>query len=251
MEKTLIYDWPTRIFHWLFAGMFIAAFFIAKTFDDESAIYPYHMLLGLSMALIVLLRIVWGIVGSRNAKFTSFSLGPKELVNYLKAVIGSKNQHNAAHNPASSWIAIIMMFLALGLAVTGYLMTVKVYKEVFEEIHEVFANAFVVAAILHVSGIVLHTLRYKDGIGLSMLHGLKKIENVNESGIAHPYRLVGVLFSIMILLFLIYLNNNYDRQKQNLVIFNKSIQLGEGEKNSLEFDEKKTESKYEDEHENE
>lgn len=237
MKKTLIYDWPTRIFHWLFAGMFIAAFFIAKTFDDESALYPYHMLLGLSMAFIVLLRIIWGIVGSRNAKFSSFSLNPKELVNYLKSVIGSKNQHNAAHNPASSWMAIIMMFLALGLAVTGYLMTVKIYKEVFEEIHELFANAFVVAAILHVSGIVLHTFRYKDGIGLSMLHGKKSVENGNESGIPHPYRLVGILFTVIFLIFLIYLNNNYDRQKQNLVIFNKTLQLGEVENNNPGQDE--------------
>lgn len=248
MKKTLIYDWPTRIFHWLFAGMFIAAFFIAKTFDDESILYPYHMLLGLSMAFIVVLRIVWGVVGSRNAKFSSFSLNPRDLVNYLKDILNAKTHVNGAHNPASSWIAIIMMLLALGLAATGYLMTVKIYKEVFEEIHELMANAFVVAAILHVSGIILHTFRYQDGIGLSMLHGRKSIETPDDAEINHSYRFVGVIFVVMFLSFVIYLNNNYDRQKQNLTIFNRSFQLGEAdsdEKNENEHNEREQERDHE------
>lgn len=247
MKKVLIYDWPTRIFHWLFAGMFIAAFFIAKTFDDESRLYPYHMLLGLSMAFIVVLRIVWGIVGSRNAKFSSFSLNPRDLVNYLKDILNAKTQVNGAHNPASSWIAIIMMLLALGLAATGYLMTMKIYKEVFEEIHELIANAFVVAAILHVSGIILHTFRYQDGIGLSMLHGRKSIEIPSDSEINHSYRFAGVIFVVMFLSFVVYLNNNYDRQKQSLTIFNKSLQLGEADETNNGSENNEREQEHDDE----
>ncbi|NOT78383.1 MAG: cytochrome b [Bacteriovoracaceae bacterium] len=231
MNKTLIYDWPTRIFHWLFAGMFIAAFFIAKTFDDDSAVYPYHMLLGLSMAYIVILRIMWGLIGSRNAKFSSLTLKPKDLVNYLKGVLYSKNQINGAHNPASSWIALIMMFLTLGLAVTGYLMTMSLYKELVEEIHELLANAFIVAAVMHVSGIILHTYRFRDGISLSMINGKKNIDLPNEAEINHTYRFAGAIFFVMFLGFILFLNNNYDRQKQNLTVLNKSFQLGELENN--------------------
>lgn len=231
MEKKLIYDWPTRLFHWLFAGMFIVAFFIAKTFDDDSSLYPYHMLIGASMAFIVLLRITWGVVGSRYAKFSSFSLNPRDLVSYLKDILSSKTHANEAHNPASSWIAIIMMFLALGLAVTGYLMTVKIYKEVFEEIHELMANAFVVAAILHVCGVILHTYRYRDGIGMSMLHGKKSVETSKSTGISHSYRSVGVIFLLLFFSNVLFLYKNYDRQKQSLNIFNKSFQLGEAENN--------------------
>ncbi len=233
MEKTLVYDWPTRIFHWLFAGMFIVAFFIAKTLDDESILYPYHMLLGFSMAFIVILRIVWGIAGSRNAKFSSFSLRPMDLINYLRDVLNPKKNINTAHNPASSWVAIIMMLLALGLAATGYLMTTKIYKEIFEEIHELLANAFVVTAILHVSGIILHNFRYHDGIGWSMLTGRKKTSDVSDSEIPHSYAGVGAIFFILFLSFVIYLNNHYDRSAQNLTIFNKSLQLGDGEQDEF------------------
>jgi hypothetical protein len=137
------------------------------------------------------------------------------------------------------------MILALGLATTGSLMTMKIFKEVFEEIHELLANAFVVAAILHVSGIILHTFRYQDGIGMSMLHGRKSIETPNDSEISHSYRLVGVIFVVMFLGFVVYLNNNYDRQKQSLTIFNKTLQLGEAEKNENEHNER--EQKHDDE----
>lgn len=231
MNKTLIYDWPTRIFHWLFAGMFIAAFFIAKTFDDDSVLYPYHMLLGLSMAFIVILRLMWGLIGSRNAKFSSLTLKPKDLVNYLKGVLHSKNHINGAHNPASSWVALIMMFLALGLAITGYLMTMSLYKELIEEIHELLANAFVVAAALHVSGIILHTYRFRDGISLSMINGRKNIDLASEAEIKHSYSFAGAIFFVMFLGFILFLINNYDRQKQNLTVFNKSFQLGELDNN--------------------
>ena len=47
MKKISVYDLPTRFFHWLFASLFIAAFAIAKTVDDESPLFSYHMLAGL------------------------------------------------------------------------------------------------------------------------------------------------------------------------------------------------------------
>lgn len=229
MKKTLIYDLPTRIFHWLFASMFLGAFFIAKVFDDESRIYPLHMLLGISMAFAVILRIIWGISGSSTAKFSSFNLKPKALVNYFNDVLKKHDNHLSVHNPASSWVAIIMMFLSLALATTGYLMTVKIYKEVFEEMHEIFANAFILVAILHVSGVVLHNFRYRDGTALSMFSGSKNLSDGNQHDIKHSHKNWAILFVVLFVGFVMYLNNGYNREKQNLVIFNKSLQLGDAE----------------------
>lgn len=74
MKTTKVYDLPTRIFHWLFAATFVGAFFIAKVIDDDSPSYVFHMLLGLVLVLTVALRVVWGVVGSRYARFSSLSL---------------------------------------------------------------------------------------------------------------------------------------------------------------------------------
>ena len=54
MNKTKVYDAPTRLFHWLFAGLFLGAFAIAKLTDDESAFFSQHMLLGMLLTALTL-----------------------------------------------------------------------------------------------------------------------------------------------------------------------------------------------------
>lgn len=46
MKKKAVYDLPTRLFHWLFALLFLIAFIIAKTIDDESSLFPITCWLG-------------------------------------------------------------------------------------------------------------------------------------------------------------------------------------------------------------
>ena len=176
MEKLKVYDLPTRLFHGIFAGLFAAAFLIVTIFDEHSAIFPYHMLLGVTLAFSVLLRIFWGFIGTRYARFSEFRFSIFELLKYFVDLFTAKTRRTPGHNPASSWAAVIMMSMALGLAVTGYLMT-QTEQESVKELHELLANGFLVLAGLHVAGIVLHTLRHRDEIGLSMLHGNKLIRS--------------------------------------------------------------------------
>ena len=35
MNAVRVYDLPTRVFHWSFAGLFVAAYAIANLVDDE------------------------------------------------------------------------------------------------------------------------------------------------------------------------------------------------------------------------
>lgn len=63
MKQTLIYDIPTRIFHWLFVALFLFSFLIAKNVDDESVLFSYHMISGILLTGIVLLRAFWGLMG--------------------------------------------------------------------------------------------------------------------------------------------------------------------------------------------
>lgn len=232
MTKTnvQVYDWPVRLFHWIFAGLFIAAFFIAKVFDDDSTQYPYHMMLGFTLAVAVVLRLFWGIFGTRYARFTSFELNPRALLGYMKGLISSPGKIFTGHNPASSWAALVMMLCALGLATSGYLM-VTADKEDWEDIHELFANAFVIAAIAHVAGVIYHTIRHKDPIGLSMLNGKKKLsESEAANGIGQNYLVVGLLFALLTGGFGLHLFKNYNSETMALTVFEKTYQLGKVEK---------------------
>jgi cytochrome b len=98
MRNQLIYDIPTRFFHWLFAGLFVVAFLIAKTVDDESSVFSYHMLAGLVLSFTVILRLAWGFVGTKHARFTSLALHPKDLVAYFTGILSGDKRKWAGHN---------------------------------------------------------------------------------------------------------------------------------------------------------
>lgn len=230
MRTTLVYDLPTRLFHWLFSGLFLLSFIITKTVDDESIVFVYHMLSGLLLGALVLWRIVWGVVGSKHARFSGFNLNPWDLKDYLLGILSGSKKRWAGHNPASSWAAIGMLALALGLATTGYLMTTG-YKETFEDIHEFMANTFIVIVILHIAGVILHTLRHRDAIALSMVDGKKDL-NENKDSISSTSRFAALLLIALLVSGGLYLVKNFNAQQGTLNLFGKTLQLADAESGS-------------------
>jgi cytochrome b len=248
MKTQLVYDLPMRIFHWLFAGLFVAVFLVAKTSDDESIIFSYHMLAGLLLVFTVLLRVLWGFVGTKYSRFTSFALHPKDLVAYFSEIFSGQKRKWSGHNPASSWATIAMFGLALGLGITGFLMA-SGNKEAFEDLHELLANGFLVVVLMHIAGVILHAFRHQDGIGMTMIHGAKNglpagdVILKSRSGIA-------LLFVGLVVLFAIHLGHNFDIQKRTLNFFGTTLQLGESEGDEGS-EQSEAHSENDSEHENE
>lgn len=230
MSRRLVYDLPTRLFHWMFAALFLVGFVIAKTIDDDSSWFNFHSLAGLTMGFLVLLRIVWGVFGTKHARFTGFALNPKDLIAYFKGILFGDKKRWAGHNPASSWAGVIMMFLALGLAMTGYLMTSGPDKESYEDIHELFANGFMIVVILHVAGIILHTFRYKEMIARSMIDG-SKVNIAPADSISHSESSFGILLVGLVVVFGLSMVKNYNPQSRSLDFFGTKLQLSESESN--------------------
>lgn len=228
MKRIIVYDLPTRLFHWMFAGLFLIAFVLAKTVDDGSAWFSFHSLVGIMLSFLVLLRLIWGFIGTEHARFSGFALRPMDLVQYFKGILTGKKQRWAGHNPASSWAGLIMIFLAAALGTTGYLMTSGPNKEIFEDAHELFANAFIAVVAMHVAGIIIHTFRHREMIGMSMIDG-KKIDLSPEQGISSSKTAVGVLMMGLILSFGLYLFENYNQESRSLNLFGAKLQLGETE----------------------
>ncbi len=222
MRNTYIYDLPIRIFHWLFSSLFVGAFFIAKTVDDENSLFSYHMLAGVLLAFIVTLRLIWGIFGSKYSRFSSLALRPSDLITYSKEIFTGRKKIWIAHNPASSWAAILMFTFAIGLAVTGYLMSTG-HKETFEDAHEVLANGFLATVLLHVSGVAFHMIRHKDGIALSMLDGNKTTPQLTEQG--RPHYLISIIFVVLITIFSGYMIQNYNQKEGTLSFFGSQMTL--------------------------
>ena len=146
MSPILVWDLPTRLFHWLFTGTVLCAMAIALVVDDDSTLFQAHMLLGLVAGFMVLLRLVWGFAGSRYARFGSFLFGPKALVEYLVGVFRRRGERHIGHNPGSAYAICAMLLLALGLALSGLMMP---SWKALEELHEVTAYSMLLMAGAH------------------------------------------------------------------------------------------------------
>jgi len=227
-SKQSVYDLPTRIFHWLFVIFFLIAFTIAKTIDDEAPAFSYHMIAGLILGFLVFLRTLWGFVGTKHARFSGFALNPRHLLSYLKGIATGSKKRWAGHNPASSWAAITMMALTVGLGITGYLMTSGPNKEFFEDVHELLANGFIIVVLFHVAGIALHTVRHREMIGLSMING-KKSDVASQEAISSTKPVWGLLLLGLVIAFSFYLVKNYNNQTRTLQFFGATLQLNENE----------------------
>lgn len=225
MKLIRVYDLPLRLFHLFFAVLSIAILFIAKVLGDDSGLFPYHKLLGFILGLASILRLLWGIIGSRWSRFSSFELHPISLWTYFKDLIVSKTRLYMGHNPASSWATLMMLGCVFSLVCTGYLMAIGMDSHFIEEVHEVCANLFMVTIFVHVLGIFIHFLRHNNFVGWSMVTGKKEMDR-EESGITSSYVWVGLVFIFLMGLFSFTVFTRYDSTSQTLILFGQSLQIG-------------------------
>ena len=182
MNRILIWDLPTRLFHWAFAGSVASALAISFLVDDDRPLFQLHMLFGIVAVFLLALRLVMGVAGSRYARFSSYPLRPSEVIGYLASAVFSKTRLYAGNNPGSALAALLMFVLSLGLLFSG---TGWGGGEI-EEVHETLAWAMLAVIVMHLLGLAWHTIRHRDAVLLAMVTGRK--EGRPEDGIpsAHP-----------------------------------------------------------------
>jgi cytochrome b len=188
--KILVWDIPTRLFHWLLAG----AFAVAYLAGEEHSLLPLHVFAGLLILVLVAFRLVWGVVGSRYARFTSFLFSPREALRYVLAIFKGHAQRFICHNPAGSWAIYGLILLGAAASVTGLITLLS--GESFKEIHEVLANAMLVLVIVHIVGVVIESLVHKEHLAKSMVTGYK--EGKPEDGIASPRYLAAAILVALV-----------------------------------------------------
>lgn len=227
LNRVLIWDLPTRLFHWLLVVGFTIAAVLALVAGEDSPLFPYHAMAGLTIALMVVLRVLWGFVGSRYARFSSFTFGPQAVIKYMSGVLRGNGERHIGHNPGSAWAIFAMLGLVLGLAITGMLLGQG--NDGLKDVHEILAYAMIAVVVLHILGVVLHTVRHRENITASMIHGLKKLDI--QAGSVTSHRFVALVFCILSAAWALGLLANYNvaTQTTRLPIIGVSIQVGENE----------------------
>lgn len=116
MKPHRIWDVPTRMFHWLLAASIVASWATAELSDT---LMQVHMWLGYWTLGLVIYRILWGVIGSRHARFVSFLKGPGTIFRYARSLVDGSHRESAGHNPMGGWMVAVMLALAGAQAVSG------------------------------------------------------------------------------------------------------------------------------------
>ena len=230
MKSVLIWDLPTRLFHWLLSSGFIVAAVISLLLGDDSPLFPYHAIIGLIIALMVCLRVIWGVVGTRYARFGTFVFGPGAVMEYMKGTLARGGARYIGHNPGSALAIFALLALVLALAVTGVMMGQG--NEGVEDIHEILAWVAVGVVVVHVLGVALHTILHRENITASMIHGKKDAEP--SEAIASSKPVIAVIFLAIAGAWAVGLIRNYNPSTKTttLPLIGTVLQLGENENES-------------------
>lgn len=225
MPRVMVWDVPVRLFHVLFGVGIVVASAIALLGDEDAPLYPYHMLIGLTLALMVGLRIVWGFVGTRYARFGSFLFSPGQVLGYFSALLRGSPQRHIGHNPGSAYAILAMFALAIGLAVTGLMME----NEVAKDLHEIMAYAMVAVVAAHVVGVAVHTVVHRENITRSMVDGRK--EATAGDAISHIRPIAALVSLAVVAAFAVMIVRDYDpiARTTRMPLVGMSVALGESE----------------------
>jgi cytochrome b len=180
-----VWDPVVRIFHWLL----VAAVAVAWLSEDDWMVV--HSFAGYLIMGLLLLRVIWGLVGPRYARFSDFVRPPREVWAYLKEIALFKAPRNLGHNPAGGAM-IVALLISLALTVVtglgaygaegggpaaGWLVGVGEFgKEALEEVHEFFANFTLVLVAIHLGGVLLESLLHSENLVRAMITGKKRAD---------------------------------------------------------------------------
>lgn len=189
----LVWDVPTRLFHWLLVLSFGGAYLTA----ESESWRLLHVTLGYTMALLVGFRILWGVVGSRHARFATFVRGPGAVAAYLKRLLQGRPKHYTGHNPAGAVAIVGLLALALAVSASGYAAYNDLAGDWVQELHEVTANLMLAIVGVHIAGVLLASWLHRENLVGAMFTGRK--QGAPEDGIRRAWRGVAALLLMAVL----------------------------------------------------
>jgi len=167
-----VWDPVVRIFHWSLVALFAFSYFTGDEWK-KAPILSGYVIIGL-----LALRVIWGFVGSRHARFADFIYSPRSTLRFLRDSIAMRAKRYIGHNPAGGAMVIALLTTISGIAATGYMMTTDAYwgVEWVEEAHVTLVYLTLALIGLHVVGVVLASIEHRENLARAMITGRKRGE---------------------------------------------------------------------------
>ena len=194
-KRILIWDFPTRIFHWLQ----LIAFSSAYLTSDSERYRDIHVAMGYIMLGLLVFRLLWGVIGTPYARFNSFWFRPGEIANYLLSLVKRSTRHYVGHNPLGSVAVWLLLGNGLFICITGVMALQDDASDTIVSLHGIATNIMLVLIALHLAGVVLSSIMHRENLVLSMITGYKF--DADQPGIKSNFIWLGIIMLLIILIF--------------------------------------------------
>ena len=188
-QSILVWDFPTRVFHWLLVVCFAGAWLTS----ESERLQMIHYAFGYSACALVIFRLVWGLIGTRYARFTQFIKGPKQILIHFKGAL-SGNHATVGHNPAGGLVMVALMLIILLIGLTGYWSVKEFLGDFMSGAHETIASLALALVVIHIAAAIIMSLLQKENLVRAMVDGKK--HGLPEQAIRFPQYLIGFLLML-------------------------------------------------------
>jgi cytochrome b len=186
MERGEVRVWDpfVRIFHWTLVLLFTVDYL---TGEGPLSLHAYA---GYAVFVLVLLRVLWGVVGTTHARFSDFVYGASQVLAYVRDTLGLRAKRYLGHNPAGGAMILMMLVSLLLVCVSGVVLygleegagplamlggAPESLEDVLEEVHEFFANFAVLLVVVHIAGVMAESVIHRENLTKAMVTGRKRI----------------------------------------------------------------------------
>jgi cytochrome b len=202
--SALVWDPLVRFGHWVLVAAFAVAYLSAE--EEADAPDPLHVWGGYVVGAIVVLRVVWGFVGTRHPRFSDFVRSPIVALGYFRDLLYGRARRYVGHSPAGGAMVIALLVCLAATAATGLIAygeegkgplaavmasdanangnetehraLAKTNGEQTEsaigELHGLLANITVALVVAHIFGVAVASVVHKENLVLAMIAGRKR-----------------------------------------------------------------------------
>jgi cytochrome b len=193
-----VWDLPVRVCHWLLVLAFIASYVTNRL---GVSYFRYHVWSGYTVLVLVAFRLLWGVVGTRHARFRNFVRGPVHTARYAVGWLRGETHYHVGHNPLGAWMVIALLTALFVQAASGLFGNDEIfnvgplYGFVTDEtsltltsLHRHLFYWLLAAAIVHVLAVIAHRLFKNESLVAAMFTGKKAHHVVPASEVIHTSR---------------------------------------------------------------
>lgn len=169
--RVKVWDPVVRLFHWALVGAFLANAFMTRPGKEV------HQWVGYAVAGLIALRLIWGFIGTRHARFADFLPAPGDVIGQVQDMATGRRRVHEGHSPLGALMIFNLLLTMAGLAASGYAMTTVAFfgVEWVEEVHELLVVWAEISIVVHVAAVVIESRRLGVNLPKSMVTGYKTL----------------------------------------------------------------------------